>query len=156
MSRDFMSQHKKNIVSESAVTKNKIEAGNIVRFNYSGKEVHTPRPLVLVLNPNYQGKFHGLKIDYIPDTILIKLQKIIKETRTAKLQKLLKLRLPLLKPDIQDPYKFYYRRLKQFIGRNFKKGDSPYRQYTVTGISSTRIIDYRLADLFVPDDLKEK
>jgi len=29
----------------------KIEAGTIVRFNYRGKDVHEPRPLVLVLNP---------------------------------------------------------------------------------------------------------
>jgi len=49
--RDYFSQHKKNFLNEAIGNKNKLEPGMIVRFNYRGKDVHEPRPLVLVLNP---------------------------------------------------------------------------------------------------------
>ena len=47
--------HRKNIIKEATISKNKLEPGHIVRFNYGGKKVTTKRPLVLVLNPSYKG-----------------------------------------------------------------------------------------------------
>ena len=58
-------QHRRNIISEKSTSKMKIVPGSIIRFNYSGKEVNDNRPLVLVLNPRYRGKLHGLNIAYL-------------------------------------------------------------------------------------------
>lgn len=151
---NYMNTHRKNFLKEQVSTKRKIEAGHIVRFSYSGKNVHTPRPVVLVLNPDWQKNLHGLTLDYIPESTLQKLYEIIKETKVGRIKKLLNLRLPLLKPEIYDPYKFYHSRLKQFIERQFPKGESPYRQFNVSGISNVRIIDYRFKDMYLPKENK--
>jgi len=33
------------------VHRSQIQAGSIIRFDYTGIKVHDPRPLILVLNP---------------------------------------------------------------------------------------------------------
>ena len=47
---NYINIHKRNIISETTTSRSNIEAGQIVRFSYTGKDVHDPRPLVLVLN----------------------------------------------------------------------------------------------------------
>ena len=93
--------HKKNIISEKSENKNKIVPGSIVRFSYGGKKVTDSKPLVLVLHPRWRGKLHGLNISYIPESVLQGLWKLVQETVQGKVQRLIKLRLPLLKADIE-------------------------------------------------------
>ena len=147
--RNYTQDHRRNILKEEVSDKNKVDAGHIIAFNYAGRDVHTPRPLVLVLNPNWKRQLHGLNLDYIPPATLDKLYSVIKERTAEKIQKLLHLRLPLLKPVIHDPYNFYHRELKKFIGSHFDKNESPYRTYNLSGISNLRIIDYRFKDYYI-------
>ena len=79
--------HSKNIISEAASSKSKIQSGDIVMFNYSGKKVTTKRPLVLVLHPNWKGQLHGLNLDYIPEGVLKKLWEMTKLTVQGKIEK---------------------------------------------------------------------
>ena len=132
-------QHRRNIISEKSTSKMKIVPGSIIRFSYSGKEVNDSRPLVLVLNPRWRGKLHGLNISYLKESNLKQLLNLIKETTQGRIKRLLKLRLPLLKADIGDPNKFYHSRLKSFL---VGKPDC-YRTYTYSGIGGVRIIDYK-------------
>jgi len=154
--------HQRNILSENVVLRTKLEAGQIVRFNYSGDRSHIKRPLVLILNPDWRSYLHGVVLDYVSDRVLIKLHDIIKETKTERLQKLLHLRLPLLKATIQDPRRFYDNELKPFIRLHFNEGDSPYRTYKVSGITNLRLIYYHYKDFYsgldenMPNDLKSK
>ena len=82
--------HKGNIISEVASTKGKVQSGDIVFFNYSGKKVTTKRPLVLVLHPNWKGHLHGLNLDYIPEGTLKELWKMTKVTLQGKIERLAK------------------------------------------------------------------
>ena len=66
----YRNQHKRRIVQEESAVKEDVKPGHIIRFSYSGKNVTDPKPLVLVLHPNWQGKLHGINIDYIPERIL--------------------------------------------------------------------------------------
>jgi len=52
MARSQVNAHKKNILNEAKIPLQEIQSGTIVRFNYRGKDVHDPTPLVLVLNEN--------------------------------------------------------------------------------------------------------
>jgi len=139
--------HARNILREEVGVFNKLEAGNIVKFNYSGKNSTIKRPLVLVLNPRWHNHLHGIVLEYISDTILLKLRGIIQETVQQKVAKLTSLRLPLLKADIKDPQRFYNSRLKMFIKTYFAQGESPYRLYIVQNIKNLRVIDYRFKDM---------
>jgi len=155
---DWLRFHERNIIKESVANWQKIEAGQIVRFNYKGEYARVKRPLVLVLNPNWQGKIHAVSLDVIDDKTLLKLYNIVKETTAAKLQQLIKLRLPLLKADIKFPQKFYETRLKPFIKTNFSQDESPYRTYIRHNVTNLKLIDYRFKDIYIgnSDDVAVK
>ena len=73
--------------------------------------------MVLVLHPDWKGQLHGLNLDYIPESVLKELWKLTKLTVAGKIEKLTKLRLPLLKADIGNPKTFYNSRLKKFLSQ---------------------------------------
>lgn len=148
--RNYYSSHRKNILSEQVSNKNKLEPGHIVKFRYTGKDVHEPRPLVLVLNPSWEGKLHGLALHTVSEETLNDLYDIVKESLAAKVAKKLKLKWTPIKSDIRNPEDFYERRLKPFIREHFPKGESPYRTYTLKGVKNVRIIDYRFREKYRP------
>mgnify|MGYP001379482840 CR=1 FL=1 len=148
--------HKKNILNEVASSKNKIQSGDIVFFNYSGKNVTTPRPMVLVLHPNWKGHLHGLNLDYIPESTLKKLWELTKVTVAGKIERLTKLRLPLLKADIGNPKAFYNSRLKGFLRGSLGKTGVAYRTYTLSGIGSMKKVDYRFEGSSFADEVRQQ
>ena len=135
--------HKRNIINEVASSKTKTQSGDIVFFNYSGKKVTTKRPMVLVLHPNWKGHLHGLNLDYIPEPVLKKLWELTKVTLAGKVERLTKLRLPLLKADIGNPISFYKSRLKRFLTGQLGKTGVAYRTYTIGSVGSVKKVDYR-------------
>ena len=147
--------HKGNIISEVASTKGKVQSGDIVFFNYSGKKVTTKRPLVLVLHPNWQGHLHGLNLDYIPEGTLRELWKMTKVTLQGKIERLAKLRLPLLKADIGDPKRFYYSRLKKFLKGSLGSTGVAYRTYDVKAIGGMKQVDYRFEGSSFAEDAQD-
>lgn len=148
--------HKKNIMNEAAISKSKLKSGDIVMFNYSGKKVTTKRPLVLVLHPNWKGHLHGLNLDYIPESTLKKLWEMTKLTVAGKVQKLIKLRLPLLKADIGNPKTFYQSRLKKFLTSNLGSTRVAYRTYDTKSVGSMKVIDYRFEGSNFADEVREE
>ncbi len=146
VTKDYTPQHKKNIISENRGSKNTIEPGVIVRFNYTGIEVNEPRPLVLVLNPKWKNHLHGIALRILSESELLQLSKLVKFTIAQKANKLLKLRLPKLKADIGNPKSFYESKIKKFLGN---KKEPAYRTYTLSGISNIKLIDYRFKDMDV-------
>ena len=148
--------HKGNIISEVSTTKNKVQPGDIVFFNYSGKKVTTKRPLVLVLHPNWQGHLHGLNLDYIPEGTLRELWKMTKVTLQGKIERLAKLRLPLLKADIGDPKRFYYSRLQGFLKSSLGSTGVAYRTYDVKAIGGMKQVDYRFEGSSFAEDAQDK
>ena len=148
--------HKGNIISEVASTKGKVQSGDIVFFNYSGKKVTTKRPLVLVLHPNWQGHLHGLNLDYIPEGTLRELWKMTKVTLQGKIERLAKLRLPLLKADIGDPKRFYYSRLQGFLKSSLGSTGVAYRTYDVKAIGGMKQVDYRFEGSSFAEDAQDK
>ena len=140
--------HNKNIISEATVSKGSIEPGSIVRFSYSGKNVTTGKPLVLVLHSNYKGYLHGVNIEYIPPGVLTQLWKMTKLTLSGKIEKLAKLRLPLLKADIGNPQSFYNSRLKKFLRGSLGSTQAAYRTYKLGNVGGIKVIDYRFKGAF--------
>lgn len=158
----FRNVHQKNILNELSIGKPtgsakgvSLEPGHIVRFTYMGDKVSTKRPMVLVLHPKWKGQLHGLNIDYIPERVLEQLWAMTKETLQGKIQKLVKLRLPLLKPDIGNPKSFYYSKLKRFLKSKLGGTSACYRTYNVGKVQSLKIIDYRFSDA-VHSDIYQK
>jgi len=150
----YRQTHRKNIIKEATISKNKLEPGHIVRFNYGGKKVTTKRPLVLVLNPSYKGLMHGLNLDYLSESQLKQLWKLTKLELAGKIQKLTKLRLPLIKADIGNPRQFYNSRLKKFLTGKVGSTGVAYRTYSKGSIGGLRIIDYRFEGSNFDDEVR--
>ena len=148
--------HKKNIITETASRPSKLQPGHIIRFNYSGKNVTSKKPLVLVLNPKFKGQLHGINLDYIPEGTLSQLWKMVDITLQGKIAKLVKLNLPLLKADIGNPRAFYNSRLKKFLKSKLGSTGVAYRTYDSSKLGSVRIIDYRFKGSSYADDVRDK
>lgn len=149
MPGNYINLHKKNYLSEANSTKRQIESGDVVRFVYKGKKVHTEIPTVLVLNPDWKGNLHGLKLDHVSTQKLKFIRNVVVAGKLKETSKQLKLRLPKWDSNIKDPYKFYYEHVRKLLRRHFRtasgkgdKGDSPYRLYNVSGVSHVKKIDY--------------
>ena len=141
--RDYTLSHKKNIIKEAQTSKGNLLPGTIVRFNYKGKDVHEPRPLVLVLNPRWDGKLHGLALRMLSEAKLVQLTKIIDKKLIEKRKSKIKFSLGRLKVDIGNPERFYRLKMKKFLkGLN----GNAYRTYNLSGISGERVVDYRFRD----------
>lgn len=148
--RSYLTAHERNIISERAIVKSKLYAGNIVRFNYKGKDATVRRPLALVLNPNYKGLFHALSLDVIPDILLVDILEIIQDAMETDF--IPKARLPLLNVKVRNPSRFYADNIQSFLG-NFGsvRGESPYRTYKRSGITNLRILDYKFKTIPTTD-----
>ena len=142
----FRNQHKRRIVQTESAVKEDVKPGHIIRFSYSGKNVNDPQPMVLVLHPNWQGKLHGINIDYVPERVLQRLWNLVQITLQGKIETLAKLRLPLLKADIGNPKAFYQNRLRKFMQKNLGSTNVAYRTYRRGGVGKIRIVDYRFKD----------
>ena len=148
--------HSKNVINEASSAKGKIVSGDIIFFNYSGKKVTTKRPMVLVLHPNWKGHLHGLNLDYIPETTLKKLWELTKVTVAGKVEKLIRLRLPLLKADIGNPKSFYNSRLKKFLTGQLGKTGVAYRTYSISAVGGVKKVDYRFEGSDFADEVRDK
>lgn len=151
MLKDWSKTHEENTLSEAVMDIKKLEPGQIVRFNYQGEYSHVKRPLVLILNGNWRGMIHGVILDNINDSILLKLKNIVDVEKSRLTNVLKKLRLSLLKVDIKDPYRFYYKKLQPFIKVNFNSTNTPYRTYFLANVKNLRLIDYRFKDMYEPE-----
>jgi hypothetical protein len=143
----YLREHKKNIISEKrSKVKGKFKPGHIIRFSYSGKNVHDKNPYVLYLGKDKKNLLHGLNINYVSEDQLQTIIKITGETLTKRSKFLDKLRLPFFKVDISNSQKFYYSRLKKVL--KSKITNSVYRTYKMKEIKSVKIIDYRFHQEF--------
>ena len=81
---------------------------------------------------------------------------LTKLTVAGKVEKLIKLRLPLLKADIGNPKAFYNSRLKRFLQGQLGKTGVAYRTYTLSGVGGIKKIDYRFEDSTFAQEVRTK
>ena len=139
---DYTSSHKRNILSEDVAVFYRISSGSIIRFNYKGENVTTPRPLVLVLNPDFDNKLHGLTLEVLSEKSLEQLYRIVRETISEKLQKTVGMQ-NTKSIRIGNPSQYYTSKIKPFLA---KQNENAYRTYNRNGITNVKTIDYRFKD----------
>lgn len=139
---DFLSAHKKNVVREFVFSKSDLKPGAIIQFNYVDKKKATSKPLVLVLNPMFQGNLHGIKLDMIPP---IRLQRLVKEIDvwySNALNAKVRQRLPLLKVNVGSPKSFYENILRPLLPAILRTIHC-YREYRVNHITGLKLYEYK-------------
>ena len=136
--------HKKNIITEVKVPKDKIEPGTIVSFNYKGKNVHQARPLVLVLNERWNNKLHGIALRILSEKELLDLANVVNTSLKKKIANKIKFGLGKTKSGIGNPERFYKLELKPYL-KNIK--ESSYRTYLYPGITAVSVVDYKFKEM---------
>jgi len=140
----YINEHKlKRIVGYTQTNLIEIKIGNIINFNYD-KATHNKNPYILVLNPRWKNKLHGLIIDYMTLMDLDKLRDfIIEEAEEIKPDTVdnLDVSLQTLSTVSQTPNVFYNVRLKDYLKKYFSKG-SVYRIYDVEHVSNIKLVKY--------------
>lgn len=138
----FINEHKSKIKGYKVSKLTNVNMGNIIRFSYPSE--NNKRPHVFILNTNYQGKLHGLVVDYISPIIFNKLKDFIitevEEVEPGTPNDLV-ISLRELSKSSQTPMTFYDVRLKPFI-KKYLDGINCYRTYDITKISNLNIVNY--------------
>lgn len=131
--------HKRNLFQnkrfrfQQRINKSLLQPGMIVTFSYKGIEVHDPNPLVLVLNPKWLGKLHGINLNYCNEREIKAIAKTVVEKISIQQSKLGK------QYKIINPYGFYHTKIKYLLRG---MGKSIYRTYFFSGVSQPKLIDY--------------
>ena len=123
----------------------KIQPGCVIQFEYT-KSKTDPKPLVLVVNVNYQGELHGINMNY-----LTRIQaKVISERlgmykmypgKNALIEAYDK-NYPLVRLQMREDKGFYNGTLKPMLKNLVKVPSIVYRTYAVGAITQVQLIDY--------------
>jgi len=138
----FINEHRTKIKGYTVSKFNYIKMGNVIRFSYPSETNKYPH--VFVLNPRYQGKLHGLVVDYINPRLFNKLKDfIISEAEEVEpgTPNDLVISLRELSKNSQTPMSFYDIRLKPFI-KKYLNGINCYRTYDIVKIGNLNKVNY--------------
>lgn len=133
-----------------------MDYGDLIIFNYSPVTTNVtgtnPRK-VLVLHPNYQGKMHALKWDFLTASQQNMIRMLLDPSFAEEKKQSLVRQDPRsvqifdaitqgeVTEDIRDPAQFYDKVIKQLIGHlKGQKQRDPYRQYLVGQITNSRTL----------------
>jgi len=140
----YINEHKtRRIVGYKQINLIEIKIGNIIHFKYN-KAQNNKNPHVLVLNPRWKEKLHGLVIDYMTLLDLNKLRDFIiseAEEVDTDTPDSLDLSLQALSTTSQTPSVFYEVRLKSYLKNYFSKV-SVYRTYDISGMGNIKLVRY--------------
>ncbi len=137
--RSYKKLQQKSIISQKYVPANQLKIGDVVRMLYMSAYHPSykafPRPTVLILNPNWKGKAHGLALRFLTVSQIQKLKRALQVTISSfngnvKSKSLL----------MNDPYKFYHTTLKKFL-RSYIT-NSIYRTYFVTNMKGVTLLQF--------------
>jgi len=143
---NYLPQHAKSINGYQTIPLEMTSPGMITRISYTGKKVHDPNPIILVLNSGFEGKVHGLALRFLHPAEIVKLRNILILTTAQKVAMFTHIRFDKFgKVDVTNPYDFYHKRLKFFLKADVRKGC--YRTYTIGGISKIKYVDYRFQNM---------
>jgi len=138
-----------------------MDHGDLVTFHYPAvhkrkSRAHDPNPTVLVLHPNYEGKVHGLNWGLMTPNQQNMIRMILDVGFEQQHKQALTRQDPSLMKEydkvvgmasvteINQPYPFYQQVIKKLISAGNLSASGvkyePYRQYTLTNISSVRIL----------------
>ena len=131
---NYYTTHLTRTTDPEIVTKTKLERGMVVKMRYK-KEDGVKNYLILVLQPNWQDKLHGLSLNTITPQKAIQIAKNYKEV-LAESTRVRKLDLAKISID-KSSKQFYTSEIKQ----DSKLRDG-YRTFTLDKVQSLIVVNY--------------
>ena len=135
----YLNEHKININKKIIIPKYQLQKGMIVSGKYNSQEGGSSDYIVLVLQPNYEKKLHGLSLkEFKPNVIKNLANKV--GTKLVYGSRFKQLQIPKLQMNVSS-YRFYNSILKNTMESEF---NTSYRTFNLNGFSSLMLLDYNL------------
>ena len=143
-----LQQHIPHIMNRKPGSLTKTRPGEVIQFKYNAK-IENPtdmNPLVLVVNPNYNGELHSINLNYLNR---IQVQQLVKSIGLGKIHSNRKALgeaynkgLPLVRVKCRRGSGFYSGTIKPLLKSLVKTPAVAYRTYSHSRIGSVQLIDY--------------
>ena len=147
--RIFTQIHLDDILGSTTTSIRQAGSGDIVRFYYKSTQQDKqldPRPLVLVITPEYQGKLYGVNINYLDGPQVKRLWNQINVRKLGTIKQLVesnKNDKPLFRAKTSSARSYYSGELRNVLRNVCGSPSICYRSYSFSNISSTQMIDYQ-------------
>ena len=143
----LINHYRKILETYTDATIRNSDPGNLIRFNYSGKNIYDKRPLIIFLGIDPADNLvHGINLNYLyEDTVQRLFEKINSRFPvTSKSDHLVKesyTKIHLASTGLFSAQKLYEVSIKPFLVPSV---ESSYRTYKIKNISSVEYIKYEL------------
>lgn len=133
----YLREHQVNVKKRIIIPKFHLQKGMIVSGKYRSQEGKSSDYLILVLQPNYEGKLHGLSLKEFRPQVLKNLASDVGITEIYSSRYRI-LKIPKLEL-ITSSQRFYNSKLKRTMESQF---NTSYRTFNLSGFSSFLLLDY--------------
>ncbi len=133
----YLNEHQINVNKRIIIPKFHLQKGMIVSGKYRSQNGKSSDYLILVLQPNYEGKLHGLSLKEFRPQVLKNLASDVGTTEIYSSRYRI-LKIPKLQL-ITSSKRFYNSKLKRAMETQF---NTSYRTFNLTGFSSFLLLDY--------------
>ena len=135
---DFTNSYFTKITHRTNIAPNRLIIGDFIIFDYPHR--NTKRPIVMVLNKNYEKLLHGILINYIPLAKLIQMIDLL-TPKTIKPNSFLRKFVTKLLTESKAQKSFYAVKVKPTLKKIQIPEGSPYRTYTLTEMRNIRKVN---------------
>lgn len=154
MPRDYINFHiEKRVIGYIPIQRRSLRIGQIVSFYYP-KAPNNKYPYVIVLNPKFENKLHGMLLNYMPMIavdrfrrfVLREVKEVVDEDMTSGIfgwgnPDRFVSAMKKLSSESQTPESFYRIRLKQYLEEELRI--PVYRTYNYDEIKNLRLVAYK-------------
>ena len=158
--RIFTQIHLDDIMGISSVSIRQARSGDIFRFYYnSSREQLDPQPLVLVINPIYENKLHGVNLNYLDGPQVERLWNNIPIRKLGTIKQLIELNKadkPFFRAKTSAAKSYYSGTLKNVLRAVCGQPHICYRSYSFSKITSPQLVDYNYPGNDYTDEIRQE
>lgn len=135
---NFLREHKLNINRKLIIPRYQLQKGMIVSGKYNSQDNESSDYVILVLQPNYEGKLHGLSLAEVDLGTIKDLAKDI-GTTIIRSNRFRTLQIPKLEM-YSSSKRFYSSKLKATMESQW---NNSYRTFDLKNFTSLMLLDYK-------------
>jgi hypothetical protein len=136
---NFLSEHNTRVKSRTAITRDKLTEGMIIKCRYASQDLSTGEYIFLVLDTSYKGHLHALSMNEFNSRTFRELAATVGTTpvpgRLFEKNNILKLKLP------GSPRTMYGGLLKSGMGSKY---NTSYRTLDIKKMTGIMLLEYNL------------
>ena len=135
---NYLNEHKLKVNLKLIIPKYQLQKGMLVSGKYRGQNGKSADYVILVLQPNYEGKLHGLSLNELDPSTVADLAKEVGVTLIRN-KRFRTLAIPKLEM-YGSSKRFYHSKLKPTMESQW---NDSYRTFDLPNFTSLMLLDYK-------------